>query len=191
MGSRSRKAVVAGALLIVVLAVSVCAYLTSLPPAAGPLVTIDSPPLQLSLQIDKTEYNLGENVTIRFWLKNTSNKTITIQYANTHLYLDRVVFTDFIITSLNGTEIYRWSDGHAALEAVYRFSLNPGQEINQTYIWDQTAWNQLRTEEVQVPAGTYYIRAAIPPGSADSMFGVTGSAHGIRLETPSITFLIG
>jgi hypothetical protein len=189
-GSRSRKAVIAGALLIAVLAMSVYAYLASLPPAAGPLVTIASQPLQLSLQIDKTEYTIGENITIRFWLKNTSNKTITITYSDAYYYDGRFMAFDFIITSVNGSEIYSYGDTHGAEAAVTPFTLDAGQEINQTVLWEQTAWNQLRTEEVQVPAGTYYIRAAIPPGTANSMFGITGNAHGIRLETPSITFLI-
>lgn len=187
MGSRSRKAVVIAGFLIVVLALSVYAYLASLPPPPGPLVTITSPPLQFSMQIDKTQYNIGENMTITFRLKNTSNETITIAYPEYDLYLDgrSVALFEFIVTRVNGTGIYRWSDGRLHLESVYKFTLNPGQEINQTYIWDQ------HTEDyTQVPADTYYIRGAMPSMGAGSFFTIIDGPYKISLETPSITFLI-
>jgi hypothetical protein len=184
--SRQRKILVAIVIAIVLLSAGGYAYLASLPPPPGPLVTVASPPLQFSMQIDKTEYNMGENITMTFWLKNTSNKTITITYPDFNVYFGHVVLFDFIITDMNGTEIYRWSSVHAHLCAKYKFTLNPGEEINQTNFWSQdTYW-----EEGKVPAGTYYIRAAMPSSGAGAMFGVTGNTHGIRLETPSIMFLI-
>ena len=189
MGSRSRRAAFVAAFLIAVLAVSVYAYLASLPSPPGPRVTITSPPLEFSMQIDKTQYNLGENMTIRFWLKNTSNMTITLHYSSIFPYEGghgMPMLFDFIITSANGTEVYRWSEGHAAAEVVYEFTLDPGQEINQTNIWFQTSWDLLHTKEVQVPAGTYYIRGVVPPGRVG--FGVNGVGQ-IALETPSVAFV--
>ena len=186
MSSRSRKAVIAAAFLIAVLAVSVYAYLASLPSPPGPRVTITSPPLEFSMQIGKTEYNLGENMTIRFWLKNTSNMTITLDYSEEYIYEGKAMLFDFIITSANGTEVYRWSEGHFALAVVYDFTLDPGQEINQTNIWFQTSWDPLYIKEVQVPAGTYYIRGVIPPRRAG--FGINGVGQ-IALETPSVAFV--
>jgi hypothetical protein len=189
IGSRSRKVAVIAGLLIVVLAVSVYAYLASLPPPPGPMVTITSPPLQFSVQIDKTQYNVGENMTITFRLKNTSNGTITIAYPEYDLYLDgrSVALFDFVVTRVNGTEIYRWSDNHLHLDSVYRFTLNPGQEINQTYIWDQHVEFPNYT---QVPVNTYYVRAVMPSMGAGSFFTIIGGPYKITLETPAITFLI-
>jgi hypothetical protein len=190
MGSRSRKAAFIAAFLIAVLAVSVYAYLASLPSPPGPRVTITSPPLQFSMQLDKTEYRLGENVTIKFWLKNTSNMTITLHCSSIFPYEGghgTPMLFDFIITRANGTEIYRWSEWHGAAEVVYDFTLDPGQEINQTNTWFQTSGDLLYPKEVQVPAGTYYIRGVIPPGRVG--FGVSGVGR-IALETPSVAFVI-
>jgi len=65
--------------LAAVSGVAAYAYLQSLP-QAGPRVTITSPPLEFSVELDKTEYPFseetrsGENITITFCLKNISNK---------------------------------------------------------------------------------------------------------------------
>jgi len=80
--SRKHRAALISAALILVLAVSTYAYLRSLPPAAGPRVSLVSPPLEFSMELDKAEFQQGENVTVRLYLKNVSNETIEVGWGS-------------------------------------------------------------------------------------------------------------
>ncbi|MGB9134989.1 MAG: hypothetical protein WCC63_05345, partial [Candidatus Bathyarchaeia archaeon] len=80
MRSRSRRVMLLVGILAVGLASIAYAYwvLVPLPGAAGPSVSITSPPLQLSMGLDKTEYGAIDNLTVYFSLRNVSNKTVTV-----------------------------------------------------------------------------------------------------------------
>jgi hypothetical protein len=190
MSSRFRKIAIATAFLAVILGVSTYAYYASLSPQAGPKVTVTSPPLQFSMQIDKTEYNMGENISIMFWLNNTSNETLKVEYANTPILEPFIPFKrfDFVVSNESG-ELYddatqhSWkSNGTFELGRYYFYTLNPGEEIIETNFWDQ---KDLLMN--QVPAGMYYLRGVIPVWEVS--FRINGGPW-IKLETPSLSFII-
>lgn len=187
--SRKRRAALVSAALITVLVVGTYAYLQSLPRAAGPKVTLTSPPIEFSTEVDKAGYQYGENITITFLLRNTSNDTITITKPTmwvivpglfpipTESYLAspekgvRGYFHfGFSITHQNGTEI--WKQYSGLYQTIYTIYIEPAGYVKQTWEWD-----------MPLPQGVYYIRGIlyceIPDAFALSI-----------LETPTITITI-
>jgi hypothetical protein len=186
----------AAAILVVSLAVSGYAYWVLLPPQGGPRVTITSPPVEFSMELDKTEYQYGENITIIFSLENISNQTITIsksywwpidpvhgilsteaEGANIsapqipHL-LSALFHFGLGITDQNGTKVFEQYRGLSP--ATYNFSIEPSGHVKQTLVLGPD-WDTL-------PKGTYQIRGI-------QYCGILGYWWG-KLETPTITFVI-
>jgi hypothetical protein len=180
--------VLISAALILVLAVSTYAYLRSLP-LAGPKVTLTSPPIEFSTELDKTGYQYGENITISFLLRNISNNTITITKPTmwnivpslfpipTESYLaspeTRVrgyFHFGFSITHQNGTEI--WNQYSGLYQATYAIHIDPTGYVKQTWEWD-----------MPLPQGVYYIRGVL--------YCVISGAFALSiLETPTMTITI-
>ena len=172
----------AAAVLFVVLAAGVYAYLSFLPPPAGPRASILSYPLEFSVELDKAEYLVGENATIRLCLKNIGNQTITLTFPSmwTEYDYDKrrsySMHFDFTITDANGAEVYQWSKGRLAIPATYDVTLNPEEEINNTILWYYPKY-------VSVPAGIYSLRGMLYRIEVAGIWPIT-------LETPQITFTI-
>ena len=199
--SRLKKVFFLVAVFVVALAAGVYAYWMSLPPAEGPRVTITSPPLEFSLELDKTEYQYGENITIRLCLKNVSNETIKVTKRNLWpIYPDLfdipteaegatpepVVSGNchfgFSITNQNGTEIFKEYEGH--IPATYDFYIEPNGYIKQTWIW-YNLWEGSPVIQT-LPKGTYQIRGIFGGAMVES----STLDRSIMLETPTITFTI-
>jgi len=194
--SHLRKVVFLIAVIVVALAATVYAYFLSLP-QAGPRVSITSPPLEFSLELNKAEYQYGENITIVLCLRNISNQTITVGKSSMWIidpsygvltteadganfpegeqhYLSRLFHFGFSITHQNGTVIFKEYIGPAQM--TYDFTIEHGGYIKQTFIWV----NPLPTVSYHIPRGIFQIRGIFKAG----IVGV-GS---ITLETPTITF---
>lgn len=128
---------------------------------AGPRVFINSPPLEFSMQLNKAEFQHGQNITITFRLENTGNETISMwrgqppiwpnnyketQYFKVHgldaYQEEREFHFGFRVTYPNGTEICDLSEG--ILAYAYDFSVDPGGWIEQTIVWDyhSTMWEE-------------------------------------------------
>ena len=182
----------AALLIVIVAAASVAAayaYISVRLPQAGPQVSVVSQPLKLTIGLDKTEFKLGENITVGCSVENVGNETITITFSSRYGYLDdqdkfHRVYFDFIVTDANGTEIYKWSWGQGAAAATYEVAINPGEELKNAFTWKQ---NVNCPEDLLVSRGTYFIKGTMPPGA--SIFRINNGPS-IRLETPSITFTI-
>ena len=191
VSSRFRKAIIVAISIIVILIVGAYAYRVSFPPQVGPEVTVTSPPLQFSMQIDKTEYNLGENVSITFRLKNTSNETLTIEYKNpTEPVIPEKLF-NFVIQNASNQDMYQGIlNGYGNLTSGTFFTLGPNEEKIETNFWNQMAsvLDHPGGSYILVPVtvGTYNIIGIMP--SLDA-FRVNGGSW-IILETPSITFTV-
>jgi len=186
-----RKAVTLVSVLIAASALSVYAWLSSLTPQGGPRVAIVSPPLEFWMELDKTEYAYGENVTIAFRLKNISNETITVSKSSMDLLPPAFISTEasgangsylgpfhfgLSITDSNGTVIYERFEGPYA--ATYRFTVEPDGYVRQIFFWKHYDWLAS-----PLPKGTYQIRG-IFYGSC--IPGFLTSA----LVTPSIAFIV-
>jgi hypothetical protein len=186
--------VLVSAALIIVLVVGTYAYLQSLPPAVGPRVSLLSPPLEFSMELDKAEFQQGENVTVKLAMKNTGSEEITLMWTSFYQFLDRVLYFDICITDSNGTVVFQWSRVYFALGAVIEKSLNPGEQLTSMYFWYQEKYHypegqkpEYSYQEGQVPKGIYCIRGL------SRQFTLTADGQTtplMTLETPSITIQI-
>ena len=163
-------------------AMSVYAYLVSLPPQRGPRVFVTSPPLEFIMELEKAEFQQGENVTIRLSVKNVGNKTIMLTWSDFNLYYDAVMYFDFYITDANDTLIYEWYRRHGALQMLLEETLNPNEELISVYPWFQTTDYPV----TQVPPGTYNIRGS----TRQLALTVDDQTSVITLETPTIAITI-
>lgn len=190
--SRRHRAVLVSVALILVLAVSTYAYVRSLLPAVGPRVSLVSPPLEFSMELDKAEFQQGENVTVTLSMKNMGSEEIRLMWTSFFLYLDRVLYFDVSVTDSNGTLVFQWGSEYFALGMTREKSLDPGEQLTTMYFWDQ--WTEPVAQEPQftypkgiVPKGTYYVKGL------SRQFTLTADGQTtplMTLETPSITIQI-
>lgn len=181
--SHPKKAIFLILLIAVALVASVYAYLEFFSPSAGPRVSIISYPLELSMELNKTKFQQGEDITIRLSLKNIGNETIVVYWGDFYGYMDAVMYFDFYIMDANNTQVYQWTRDHAGLPSVLEETLNPDEQLVSVYIWNQKTRYPHRT---QVPKGTYTVKGF----SRIMGLIVQDQTSVITLETPTITFTI-
>jgi hypothetical protein len=209
--SRSRRIIVATVIIIALLCAGAYAYLASLPSQMGPMVTLTSSPFELSMMLDKTQYSLTENMSITFYLRNISNKTITVEigdligaYPNTIVYrvlgsaegvdttfpvpsgeniFNGLVPFDYTLWLSNGSVLDEFPYGVHFNEA-YSLIFQPNASLNQTlYInLEEYTPNHLSLIGRSLQKGTYQITGAFI-GSLDYKVDSTW-------QTPSISFTI-
>jgi hypothetical protein len=168
--------------IIFVLAASIYAYWRINAPSPSTLcVTATTPPLELRMELDKTEFQQNETIVVSLFLTNKGNEPVALSftYFNGHV--------GFIVKDENDTEVYVHSIMHLCL--VDDVVLKPGEQI--TAPWDDpTEWNQ----KGNMP-GKYY-GILVPPGTY-KIIGCTGRVSFVggpesgRIETPPITLTIG
>ena len=90
------------------------------PPAVS---AITSYPLELKIELAKTEYDQGELIEIQVFLKNISNRT-------TQLTVWGPIF-DFNLSAANGAVVYQWSRNYLWVEPNVQV-LKPSAELNYT-----------------------------------------------------------
>lgn len=183
--SRMRRAALVSAALIIVLVVGTYAYLQSLPPAAGPRVSLVSPPLEFSMELDKAEFQQGENVTVRLYLKNVSNETIEVGWGSYFGGELAGSTYDIAATDVNGSVVFQWSSTFIFLPTVVERTLEPGEEFFGFHIWTQEM-NWVDPPQVFVPKGVYHIRGLTRRFSLT----VDGQTTVLSLQTPTITITI-
>lgn len=177
-------------LIVVVASVAVVhAYWRLLPPQAGPRVSITSPPLEFSLEMDKTEFQQSENVTIRLSLKNMGNKTITLSWpnflmSNFYLYGDRIMYFDFYVADANNTRVFQYTKEFGAAQSVLEETLNPGEQLVSVCVWYQKTGHS--DYYAQVPKGSYSVRGS----TRRVRLIVDDQTSVITLEAPTIAFTI-
>jgi len=180
-----KRVLLLGSILIVALVVATFAYLTSLPPRIGPQASIVSSPIEFSIEMEKTDFQQGENINVTLSLTNTSNKTITLLWGSYYAEWGQRIYFDYYIVNANGTKVYQYSHERGYLASTVEKVLNPGDQIANFYNWYQICAD---------PSGNY----AIAPKGTYSVVGLTrrilitvdGKANGVSLATPSIDFTI-
>jgi hypothetical protein len=144
------------------------------------------------MELNKTKFKQGEIFTIKFLLENTGDKNLTIQLYNClYFQLDIVpMFFDFDILASNGSVVYNYSYDHVTLPMLYDYTIIPGGNLTQTYIWDQAYPNSSsRTLRSPFPSGSYSIRGLTPPRGAGGLI-KTDSESWASLEIPPLVFVI-
>jgi hypothetical protein len=140
-------------------------------PHEGPKATKISPPLEFSIQLQKTQFQQGELFNVSFSLRNVGNKSIVLHWSNGRIF-------DFIVEDANGSQVYRYYTDHGYIEAVVEKALDP----NGLFAWTE-GWGFYPGD---VPKGTYFVKGIVCPFTL-----FTGdSATRISLETPTITFTL-
>ena len=201
LASNRARTVFLVSVLIAASVLSVYAYLSSLTPQGGPRATVVSPPVEFWMELDKTEYAYGENMTITFCLENISNETITVfkgsiwpfdpmwtdmlytEAEGVGGYVNDVFHFRFSVAFANGTEIFKWSTG--PLPEAYSLVFEPGGYVKQRFIY-LLYYEVSPTQEpgfYYLPSGSYQIRG-ISYTDRNAPGGIT------TIETAPIQFTI-
>lgn len=180
-----RRTLLLVSVLIVALVVATFAYLTSLPPRIGPRASIVSGAIEFSIEMDKTDFQQDENITVTLSLTNTSNKTITLSWGSYYGGWGQRIYFDFHIIDANGTRIYEWSREHGALMAYTSMVVNPGERVTNFYYWYQVYSGRIGYDAI-VPKGTYSVVGL----TRWMILTVDSQTSQVNLATPSVTFTI-
>jgi hypothetical protein len=116
--------------------------------------------LQLTMTLEKTEYGLGEPVSIALSIINVSNQTRNFELGPSGNDFDFHVYND------TNSDIYWYSSrwmGAMIPQYIALETLNPGESLNQTLVWDQTLSHRLDSKALPVSPGTYYIIGRVGP----------------------------
>jgi uncharacterized coiled-coil protein SlyX len=113
--------------------------------------------LQLTMILEEKEYNLGEPINITFILTNISNQTKEFGLGPDVNDFDFHVYND-TNNDINDSYWYssRWIGGFILMYVIEE-TLNPGESLNCSLVWQQTFGNTASSEGVPVSPGTYYI----------------------------------
>jgi hypothetical protein len=192
--SHRRIAILLIALVIVALAASAYGYFLSLPSVGGARVSsLILQALRLSMELNKTEFQQGENFTIKFLLENIGKKNLTIVVANMLMYQQRgpPILFDFDIVAENGTTVYNFSKDHVIFPTVYECTIMPGENLTQTYVWGLAIPDYSgKTMGFYLSSGSYSVIGVTPPRWAGGLI-ETDSESWASLETSPIAFVIG
>ena len=145
-------------------------------------------PLELRIELDKTQFQLGETVAIRVYLKNISNQTIHVYFPHEDGRLGYYV--------KNASDIRIMSQGPPGfLQSVGLNMLAPGEAVTENYPGEIFSWLQTESDRdappyyvKQVKPGTYKIIGSTGiylVGSLD-----IGPPWNPPIETPPITITI-
>jgi len=179
-----RKFLVAMSFAIFAVAVfAAVAYQALSLPHERPKATTISSLLEFSIQLEKTEFLRSEDVTIQISLRNIGNKTISLRWPDFYLYNDTAFCFDFVIIDTNNSQVYRYSQNKAHLNAVMEKTLSPGEQWANVVVWDQ----RVSSDSELVPSGVYSVKASTRRFALSVNGQTTWSNH---LETPTITFTI-
>jgi len=175
-----RRTVLLVAILVVILVSSIYAYYWSVSPKEGPRVSVLSPPLELWLQLDKTTYVQGENISVSVGVKNTSNETITVTWTSYSLYDGKRALLDFIVSDDNGTDVFQLCG--LLLGSTVSRTLSPEEELTFSFEWNMKMNKNVATYDV-LPKGSYC-------GKTSTRYMKLNDSSHLTLETQTISFKI-
>ena len=190
--SHRRIAALLITLVIVSVAASAYGYFLSLPSVGGTRVSsLILQALRLSMELNKTEFQQGENFTIKFLLENICKKNLTIVVFDMVMYQRRPppILFDFDIIAENGTTVYNFSGDHVIFPQVYEYTIMPGENLSQTYIWGLAIPDYSgKTMGFYLSSGSYSVIGVTPPRVGGLI--ETDSESWTDLETLPIAFVI-
>jgi Intracellular proteinase inhibitor len=92
---------------------------------------------------------VGTPVPLKVTLQNTSNRPIALTLGGRPAH-------DFVVTTPDGQEVWRWSHGEAIQAILELKPLKPGETLQFT-----AAWGQRDNGGRPVPAGMYWVRGVL------------------------------
>jgi hypothetical protein len=129
--------------------------------------------LSLSVQTDKRDYKLGENVKLTFTIENKSDAPIRLKFNTAKIY-------DFSIVNLNGRLVFMYSKGMKFAQVITYLDIPAHGKKTFTYVW-----NQRSNTGNSVTVGEYMVNfwLALPglkgnvgqKGFVTTQFGIVGT----------------
>ena len=123
------------------------------------------PPYELSMELEKTVFNLGESVNVTISVKNIGNETITVVWGHTGTF-------DFNVTDANGTFVFSPVHTYVSTAESIQVSLLSGEVFSAARNWDQTrtiiVGDQLLGYGIPVERGVYNIIGRLNLAGIDS-----------------------
>jgi len=182
---RRLKLLVLSTVAILVSASAIYVYWRiSAPPSSTLCVTATQPPLELRMELEKTEFQLNETVAIHLSLKNIGNKMIRVFFP----YIGKTV--GFIVKDADSNVVYDFP--YSGFTGIGEVILKSGVQINKTFHWSQISFYNDGPDDGYsdpVSPGTYYIAGRSELYSiAESLELVEHWA--LRIETQSITIKV-
>jgi hypothetical protein len=122
---------------------------------------------------------LGHNVPLKLKVKNRGDQPMELTFRGHPAY-------DFVVSTNDGIEVWRWSQEQSVQPIYKRRTLQPGEELEFAAVWDQRD-NQGRP----VSSGRYEVRGVLylEPGQLEtelvSLAIGPGLPLGLELEMPS------
>jgi hypothetical protein len=126
--------------------------------------------LKLSMMLQKTEYNLNEQINTTLTITNISNQTINYSYSQPNF--------DFWIHNDTNNDIYHWSSFQFFPDYVINVPLKTGEGLTGVLTWPQTCNKTIDSEGVRVSPGTYYIVGQSP------MYGLQTTQIQVTIANP-------
>jgi hypothetical protein len=138
--------------------------------------------LELTLTLEKTEYDLGEPINVTLTITNISNHTVDFSLAPS--------WWDFLVYNDTSNGLYKWHTGRIFPMWIRDVPLDPGIGlINEDMVWPQTCNKTLSSDGVPnwpVSPGTYYIvgRYNYNPFGSDSNYNLETTPIQITIVQP-------
>ena len=104
--------------------------------------------IEYSLEV-LSEAPYGETVQMKLTLRNVSDEPLSFFLGGRPAY-------DFVVTKPDGGEVWHWMCAKITLAALFKETLDPGEELEFTGEWEQT---DNRGEPVS--AGIYLVRGVL------------------------------
>lgn len=112
--------------------------------------------LRLTLEVPK-EAQAAESVPLKLKIENASNRILKLAVG----YAPH----DFIVTTPDGTEVWRWAYGEVFPAIALSLTLQPGEVKEHSETWDQ-----LDNEGYPVRPGTYFVRGTFRASQLEDLF---------------------
>jgi hypothetical protein len=123
-------------------------------PTWNATVEVTHEQIKLTMYLEKTVFQLGEDVKLKLALTNIGEQNVTLTAPSTKRF-------DFVVYDSNHNEIHRWSRRVSFLTVEQRTTLKPGETKSEVpYKWEQIrdiSDASVKYDFLPVSPGTYYI----------------------------------
>ncbi|MDD3492266.1 MAG: BsuPI-related putative proteinase inhibitor [Candidatus Thermoplasmatota archaeon] len=136
--------------------------------------------IDVSLSIDKNEYNAGEDVEISIAVTNTHDVAVnSVTYTSS-------LHSDVWVVDNEDDEVYRWSHGKYFLPIVETEYLLPHETKYSNYTWNGTD-----NDGHPVPAGIYEITGSVDGFTTNTVTITLNSCIDVSLSTDKSEYTMG
>lgn len=148
-----KKELIAGALLVICV-MGIFLYQNSSSEAAGEnTANVIENEAKLTISLDKTEFNQGENIDVKLVVQNLREENVTFTFSSGYQF-------DFVYDE-NFEVVCAWSDDKEFIEAFTSLSLEPEESHIWVWNWNQMVYEKLTGEYSPINPGTYHLRGIL------------------------------